>query len=574
MRNITDPRQQRLFDPFQGLFSPSAVRILESGWQGVFRHVILEVLPVAELSQHFHPSLGTPTKELYSMAGLVFLADFHGWTSQQAAEAYMFHTDLQYALNLEPGAEVSSRSVERYQRLFRADDLAADIFGRVTEALTKKLELDVSLQRLDSTHLYSHMATFGRTKLMAVAIKRFLTQVKRHDLEAYAALPEPLRLRYEPAQSQLFGDATDAESRQRSRQQAAEDLLWVIEHFADQPTMTGRQSYKALQTIFNQQCEVVEGKVTVRTKTGGDCVQNPSDPDATYDGHKGPGYQVQITETCSSDNEVQLITAALPQTACETDEAALVPMLDELEKANLLPEAMLADTIYTSDENVQAAAERGVELVGPIPGRAPENTDEALTIDDFAVDERTGTVETCPAGHPPLSSTRDEETGKTKVEMPAAACVGCPFREQCPIVNTDDGRYVLDYSDKQRRLAERRREQETDVFKERYAMRSGIESTNSGVKNRLGLGKLPVRGRGSVFRVVWHKLAGWNVLRAAASTKLRAWMAEQVARTLKERESTPFGPCFSAPPRLVENCDHVFRLAWLPLRHLRRLQAA
>ena len=189
MRNITDPRQQRLFDPFDGLFSPSAVRILESGWQGVFRHVILEVLPVAELSQHFHPSLGAPTKELYSMAGLVFLADFHGWTSQQAAEGYMFHTDLQYALNLEPGAEVSSRSVERYQRLFRADDLAADIFSRVTEALTQKLELDVSLQRLDSTHLYSHMATFGRTKLMAVAIKRFLTQVKRHDLEAYTATP-------------------------------------------------------------------------------------------------------------------------------------------------------------------------------------------------------------------------------------------------------------------------------------------------------------------------------------------------------------------------------------------------
>ena len=152
----------------------------------------------------------------------------------------MFRTDVQYALNLEPGAEVSSRTVERYQKLFRDDDLAAEIFDDVTEALTEKLELDVSRQRLDSTHVFSHMATFGRTKLMAVAIKRFLTQVKRHDPEAYAALPEELRLRYEPAQSQLFADAKDAEARQRSRQQAAEDLLWVIEHFADQPTMTGR----------------------------------------------------------------------------------------------------------------------------------------------------------------------------------------------------------------------------------------------------------------------------------------------------------------------------------------------
>ncbi len=28
----------------------------------------------------------------------------------------------------------------------------------------------------------------------------------------------------------------------------------------------------------------------VRTKTGGNCMQNPSDTEATYDGHKGPGY--------------------------------------------------------------------------------------------------------------------------------------------------------------------------------------------------------------------------------------------------------------------------------------------
>src|SRR5208337_1341200 len=286
MRNINDPRQERFLDPFQGLFPPLALRILGTGWQGVFRHVILELLPVARLARHFHTSLGAPTKELYSMAGLVFLADFHDWTALQAAEAYMFRTDVQYALNLEPGAEVSSRTVERYQKLFREDDTAAQIFGDVTTKLIEKLDLDVSRQRLDSTHVFSHMATFGRTKLMGVAIKRFLVQVKRHDPQAYAALPEPLRLRYTPAESQLFSAAKDAESRQRSRQQAAEDLLWVIERFANCADMTGRSTYKALITIFSQQCEVSAGKVVVKAKTGGDCMQNPSDPTATYSGHK------------------------------------------------------------------------------------------------------------------------------------------------------------------------------------------------------------------------------------------------------------------------------------------------
>ena len=52
-----------------------------------------------------------------------------------------------------------------------------------------------------------------------------------------------------------------------------------------------------------------ELEIKVKKKTGGNIIQNPSDPDATYDGHKGVGYQVQICENADSENEVQLITA-------------------------------------------------------------------------------------------------------------------------------------------------------------------------------------------------------------------------------------------------------------------------
>lgn len=539
MIHTVDPRQNRLFDPFDGVIPPVGRRIIADGWQGVFRHVLLEVMPVGDLARHFSDSLGAPTKELYSMAGLVFLADFFGWTAQEAAEAYIFRSDVQYALNLEPGAEVSTRSVERSQKTFRDNDLAARVFEDVTDRLVRALDLDVSRQRLDSTHVFSHMASFGRTKLLAVAIKRFLTQLQRHDPDAYAALPEDLRQRYAPAQARLCADAKDSEARTRCRQQAAEDLHFVITRFANRADLTNRSTYKALVTIFGQQCELSGDKVVVKTKTGGDCVQNPSDPDATYDGHKGPGYQVQIAETCVPGNEVQLIIAALPQTACASDAAAVVPMLDQLEPGARRPEELLVDTLSASDENVQAAEARGVDLVGPVPGRAPEADPEALTVDDFAWDERTGTIDACPAGHRPTSCAHDATTATTRVEMPASACAECPFRKQCPIEKAHDGKFTLEFTDKERRLAARRGEEETEVFQERSAPRSGIESTNSGLKNRLGLGRLRVRGRGSVFRVILHTVAGWNVLRAAASQKLRSWVRTQVAPTLKGRESGP-----------------------------------
>ncbi|MBA3585458.1 MAG: hypothetical protein H0W36_13220, partial [Gemmatimonadetes bacterium] len=177
MIHSVDPRQDRLFDPFEGVIPPVGRRIIGDGWQGLFRHVLLEVMPVGKLAENFSDSLGAPTKELYSMTGLVFLADFFDWTVDQAIEAYIFRSDVQYALNLEPGVEVSSRTLERYRKLFRDDDLATRVFNDVTTRLIETLDLDVSRQRLDSTHVFSHMATFGRTKLLAVAIKRFLTQV-------------------------------------------------------------------------------------------------------------------------------------------------------------------------------------------------------------------------------------------------------------------------------------------------------------------------------------------------------------------------------------------------------------
>jgi hypothetical protein len=536
MIHSVDPRQKRLFDPFEGIIPPAGRRLIAEGWQGVFRHVLLELMPVGDLAKHFSRDLGAPTKELYSMASLVFLADFHDWTVQQATEAYLFRIDVQYALNLEPGASVSSRTVERYQKLFRDNELAIKIFEDVTGRLTDALEINVTQQRLDSTHVFSHMATFGRTKLMAVAIKRFLTQVKRHTPEQYTALPEDFRRRYECSQSQLFAGAKDNEARLRSRQKAAEDLLFVIERFADCAELNNRSTYKMLRTIFDQQCLVVDGEVTVQKKPDTNRIQNPSDPDATYDGHKGAGYQVQIAETCGLANEVQLITAGLPQTACETDEAAVGPILDQLDRSGGLPEELSADGLYGTDENVQAAEKRGVEIVGPIRGRTPDVDPSALSIDDFAVDERTGEITACPAGHKPLAVEHDDATETTRVVMAAENCEGCPFFNGCPIHKSRSGNYAVSFTAKDQRLAGRRREMVTDVFGERYARRAGIESTNSGLKNRLGLGRLRVRGRGSVFRVILHKLTGWNVLRAAASKKMRAWVSTRVAETLKAGE--------------------------------------
>lgn len=521
MRHIVNPQQGRLFDPFDGLIPPLGMDRIRNGWQGIFRSTLLELMPAKELGVHFDPIMGRPTKELYSVAGLLFIQEFKNWTIPQAVDAYLFHTDVQFALNLEPGLDqMCERTFERYRKLFIEDECAGRILDQVTTRFVDMLEIDVRQQRLDSTHVFSNMASFGRTRLMAVSIKRFLTQVKRHHPADYDAVPEEVRQRYAVAQSQLLAkEGKDAAERAKSRQQVAEDLRTLINRFADHVGLRDRPSYQALVKVFNEQCEIVDDKVQVRAKTGGDCLQNPADPDATYHGTKGQGYQLQISETCSVDNDVQLITSALAQTAAEPDANALLPMLEHLQEQERLPEEMLVDTAYGGDENVQAAADLGVEVISPVAGPTTEaEKDPAkLTIDDFAHDERTGRVGACPTGRVPLQTVYDEASDTTTVHMAPEDCGSCPHRPQCPI----EPGPKISYTGKQRRLASRRCEQTTTVFKERYARRAGLESTNSGLKRRLGLGRLRVRGRKAVQHALYLKAAGWNLLRTAVALARR-----------------------------------------------------
>ena len=496
MINIKDPGQISLFELEPTFLSHIAQLRLETSFYSIFRHVILSLLPAEEIGRNFSPKNGRPTKELYSMAGLILLKEFRNWTTNEATEAYLFDFRVQYALNIgRDNITFCERTLERYMKIMRTDDLAIQIFDKVTAKLIEELGIQVTSQRLDSTHVFSDMATFARTKLMGVGIKRFLTQVKRHHLADYQILDPELRSRYEKSESGLFADQSkDKVKRSNLRQEVAEQMHQVITFFTGHTKIENMDSYKNLVLIFNQQCEVISPveikeksnneddsalpqdeekklpesnetlEVQVKQKTGGDVIQNPSDPDATYDGHKGVGYQVQICETSAKENDVQLITSIHAQTAVESDANAIDLMLDKLEDANLLPEELLADTLYGSDENHVAAKEKGTCLESPVSGAPP----------------------------------------KTPQKKP---------------------------TEKQKRLAQRREEQETKEWKVNYNSRAQIEGTIGSIKRLTGMVRLRYRGKESIFSSLELKLTGWNISRAQVSEK----MQKKLAQIIKER---------------------------------------
>lgn len=55
MRKLLDPRQTRLFDPFDSVLTPQTREHFLDGWPGLFRLMLLEQMPARDLSEHFDP---------------------------------------------------------------------------------------------------------------------------------------------------------------------------------------------------------------------------------------------------------------------------------------------------------------------------------------------------------------------------------------------------------------------------------------------------------------------------------------------------------------------------------------
>ena len=92
----------------------------------------------------------------------------------------------------------------------------------------------------------------------------------------------------------------------------AADLYEMLQTFSAIRAVTSMHSYTLMARVLEEQCTVTapaddsppEVALKEAKEVPSDSLQNPSDPDATYNGHKGQGCQVQIEETyCDSDDK-------------------------------------------------------------------------------------------------------------------------------------------------------------------------------------------------------------------------------------------------------------------------------
>jgi hypothetical protein len=428
-------------------------------------------------------------------------------------------------------------------------------------------------QRLDSTHTISNIAVLTRLGVFTETVTNFLRDLRRDAPAKLTWLGEGYSERY-LAREGFFADAKREEAPRRLPL-VARDIYALVRLFEADADVNAWPSYLLLVRLLAEQCKVtgdpdpdapptmvnepedvtgeaeadaavptvaeptptaaeprdVKAAAEVETLTlkepkdiGGDSLQSPHDPDATY-GHKGKGYEVQLAETCVPENPYQVVTAVGVNGANVSDQHATVPIIEQLIENGRKPDDLLADTAYSGGDNLVAAAALGVTLIAPVqdpekpappaPGEAPLPPVTTLTagLGDFTFNAVFDEVDACPRGHAAV------EQHATRLGFQATFagndCATCPLAGICATrrrAHTEDR--VLSWRPSSAATATRQREQRERAFKHDYKLRSGIESTNAEFKGRHGARKLRVRGRDRVTLAVHLKALALNTKRA------------------------------------------------------------
>lgn len=520
MIQIKDHKTGYIFDPWDYL-GPKRRKLLEESWAGMFRQEILDELPVTEIASAFSTLFGRPTKELYMALGVLVLQQMQDLTDEETSKQVAFNLQWHYALDITEESDEAKylcpRTLWHLRQLVTEKELDTLLFQKITAKLARVFQVDASQQRLDSVHIQSNMRHLGRIGIVVQAIHKFLVNLKRQRPDLFGTLPAELVDRYWSEKALgCFSMVKPSES-ERTLNQVCQDLFALVRQMSVYPQVASLSSFQLLQRVLKDQCQIQEAKgqpaavlVKAAKEVSSDSLQNPSDPDAGYDAHKGKGYQAQLLETYSETKEqLSLITEVKIESASAHDVHALIPAIESAAARGLNPTEVLADAAYGSDDNLQRAQELGVEVIAPAMGAYRS---DRLPLSQFVFSD-SGAVVRCPQGQEPERVRRKQD--HYRVAFPLTPCAGCPVQAQCPTKPGKKYRY-LRYDHKVFRLAQRRQVEQTEAFKQRYRFRAGIEGAFSAWDRRTGVKHLRVRGGRAVRFAVTLKAAAMNILRATA----------------------------------------------------------
>lgn len=211
-----------------------------------------------------------------------------------------------------------------------------------------------------------------------------------------------------------------------------------------------------------------------------------------------PSYNVQI----STDAEAKIIVG-VDVSQSSSDAGELEPAVQRIEaKLGQKPEQMVVDGAYPTQQAIEAMADKGIDLIGPLVERKKPAWDvlkrngvsREFYPHAFSYDPDTDSF-TCPAGQRLSFETEERQGGwvKRRYRARLADCRSCPFQSQC-CPGTKKGRSLL-RMEKTAQLAAFEAKMQSEQAQQIYKQRAGVaEFPNAWIKEKIGLRQFRLRG--------------------------------------------------------------------------------
>jgi len=438
------------------------------------------------------------------LAGVTLLQFMERVPDRAAAEHVVHHLGWKYALDLELTYGGFHPTVLVYFR-DRLEENGEErvIFDGVLELL---MELGLvkrrGKQRLDSTHVLGHVKQMSWLECAQTTVRLVLEALG--SVVPIAERPEFWeRLWACYVEGELDWRLSKAEGEERYRRcgQDVQELLRWLEGKGQE--LRELEEVKLLRRVFEEQFELVEGRLQPRVRRVKGAVQNPHDPDAHFAdklSKKWVGYKVHVVESVDPEGPTKIkgepaehfITEIVTTQAAQDEMSGLAEVLSSQEHHHgIKPEAIYTDAGYVTERTLTEAEQSGMELLGPTrpdPHPGPYNT-EAFSVDI----EKKQAV--CPQGNVSTQWSRIRDTYQGteyyRIEW-GSQCDSCVIQRQC--TRSRNGRRLLVVGLRHDLVQKRRREMKGAAFSRKMHPRNGVEGTLSELVRGHGLRRTKFRG--------------------------------------------------------------------------------
>ena len=471
-------------------------------------------------------------------------------TDREAADAVRSRIDLKYALGLDlEDAGFHYSVLSKFRRRLLAGSAQERLLDRLLAALAEKELLQAGgKQRTDSTHILGAIRTLNRLELVGETLRHALNSlalivpawlqswVPEEWYEAYGEPVNGYRLPKDPTEQAQLALAIG---------QDGLSLLSTLDLTSEYKWLSQVPAIQTLRQVWWQQYGYDENgtwrwRTAKETPPASVRIVSPYDVQARLGKKRETqwlGYKVHLTETCNPKMP-KLITNVETRIACQQDYMATEDIHQALAEKDWLPEQHVVDTAYVSGAHIVTSQETyGLELLGPVlPDTSWQAQDpEAHDLTRFRLNWKEEKA-ICPQGHASMSwNPTTDIHGKPiiKIHFSLKQCGPCGDKKICTSSKTHGRQLAVRPQAEHEAIQGRRQYQQTDAFREDYALRAGVEGVISqaayalnGRRTRYrGLAKTHLQNLVTAAAINLRRGANWLLGQETAATSISRFAA-------------------------------------------------